>query len=399
MVPMQGHPFHRENVSPPPPRMLPYVSKPDICLGALKRDGPRVETVDACAFEPTSVAMSVAKRSMKTDSARHFATYRTVNTTENVRSDRHRANCVGVTTSAGLRIYESAGSDRSRWAQIGMTQTSGQLRATVLGHGNVGGVAFEQGGPLTTQALKRRWVPSNRRRTSQSGSVLGFAPLSRSDVCQFELHRMDLFVRPRRRNVTISQNVLPWRCGCSSRMDELSLFKPAHEGHQPSQLVVLDGGSRRQSQKANCWYSEFVRDCPNGEMTKDEFAKLYGQFFPPGDQTKFVDYIFNVFDEDKVSWLPGSIRNFAVSVAAYCRPGFGRKPHTIAPHFVTSGTRFTRDEKCNPLKDDVLDRFAKVPSSKNGVAEDASAPHFPQGTALSITDEGQTPSTAAEYAV
>ncbi|XP_022653378.1 frequenin-1-like [Varroa jacobsoni] len=47
------------------------------------------------------------------------------------------------------------------------------------------------------------------------------------------------------------------------------------------------------------WYTEFVKDCPNGEMTKDEFAKLYGQFFPPGDQTKFVDYIFNVFDEDK----------------------------------------------------------------------------------------------------
>lgn len=49
-------------------------------------------------------------------------------------------------------------------------------------------------------------------------------------------------------------------------------------------------------------YTEFVKDCPNGEMTKDEFAKLYGQFFPPGDQTKFVDYIFNVFDEDKVSY-------------------------------------------------------------------------------------------------
>lgn len=31
-----------------------------------------------------------------------------------------------------------------------------------------------------------------------------------------------------------------------------------------------------------------------------EFRKIYGQFFPCGDPTKFVDYIFNVFDEDKV---------------------------------------------------------------------------------------------------
>lgn len=47
------------------------------------------------------------------------------------------------------------------------------------------------------------------------------------------------------------------------------------------------------------WHQEFLRDCPSGFMTKSEFRKIYGQFFPCGDPTKFVDYIFNVFDEDK----------------------------------------------------------------------------------------------------
>ncbi|XP_028966800.1 neuronal calcium sensor 1 [Galendromus occidentalis] len=61
----------------------------------------------------------------------------------------------------------------------------------------------------------------------------------------------------------------------------------------------LEAQTYFDSKQLQRWYQEFVKDCPNGEMTKDEFAKLYGQFFPTGDKTKFVDYIFNVFDEDK----------------------------------------------------------------------------------------------------
>ncbi|XP_042906947.1 neuronal calcium sensor 1 isoform X2 [Parasteatoda tepidariorum] len=34
-------------------------------------------------------------------------------------------------------------------------------------------------------------------------------------------------------------------------------------------------------------------------MTKEEFKHIYGQFFPSGDPTRFVDYVFNVFDIDK----------------------------------------------------------------------------------------------------
>ena len=34
-------------------------------------------------------------------------------------------------------------------------------------------------------------------------------------------------------------------------------------------------------------------------LTKDEFQKIYKQFFPFGDPTSFADYVFNVFDSDK----------------------------------------------------------------------------------------------------
>lgn len=34
-------------------------------------------------------------------------------------------------------------------------------------------------------------------------------------------------------------------------------------------------------------------------LTKEEFQKIYKQFFPSGDPTSFADYVFNVFDKDK----------------------------------------------------------------------------------------------------
>ena len=51
------------------------------------------------------------------------------------------------------------------------------------------------------------------------------------------------------------------------------------------------------------WYSGFLRDCPSGKMTQEQFYQMYKMLIPKGNTKKFCRHVFRTFDTDNNNYI------------------------------------------------------------------------------------------------
>ncbi len=66
----------------------------------------------------------------------------------------------------------------------------------------------------------------------------------------------------------------------------------------PEELEDLVNKTGLKAKDVKNWYSGFMRDCPLGVLTKQEFLEIYKDVFPDGDASKFADRVFKAYDKD-----------------------------------------------------------------------------------------------------
>ena len=84
-------------------------------------------------------------------------------------------------------------------------------------------------------------------------------------------------------------------------------------------LEELRLNTRFTEEELSTWYQSFLKECPSGRITRQEFQTIYSKFFPEADPKDYAQHVFRSFDANSDGTLDFKEYVIALHMTSACK--------------------------------------------------------------------------------